>query len=122
MTAFRPELARRLAGAALEGALRRGRRRDRDFVLRLDHPSSAEEGPRYGYGRPPHSQLAELLDRHCDRYREQLALLARYEEDLLAIGRGRSDDPLEPYWDQYWFFGLDAISLYGFIRSREPPA
>jgi SAM-dependent methyltransferase len=118
VTAFRPELARRLAGAAL----RRGRHRDRGFALRLDHPPSSAEGPRYGYGRPPHPRLAELLDRHGDRYREQLALLERYKEDLLAIGRGPSDDPLEPYWDQYWFFGLDAISLYGFIRSREPSA
>lgn len=50
----------------------------------------------------------------------QLAILERFERDLMEISRTRTGDPLEPYWEQYWLFGLDAISLYGLIRSRAP--
>jgi hypothetical protein len=118
---LRPKLGRRLAAAAAAHLARQRRHPRRNgFSIRLDYPPSSTDVPRYGYGRPPHPRLAELLDCHGDRYRAELALFERYERDLLAIDRSRSDDPLEPYWDQYWFFGLDAISLYGFIRSRAP--
>jgi predicted O-methyltransferase YrrM len=113
-----PKLARRVAATVAH--LRRRDPRRAGFSIRLDYPLSSTDEPRYGYGRPPHPRLTELLDRYADRYRAELALLERYERDLLAIGSSRTDDPLEPYWDQYWFFGLDAISLYGFIRSRAP--
>jgi predicted O-methyltransferase YrrM len=113
------ELTRRLIRAVVDRA-RLGGSGSGDFTLRLDYPPSSANAPRYGFGRPPHRRLAELLEGHAERYRAQLAALEQYENDLLAIGRDRSDDPLQPYWDQYWLFGLDAISLYGIIRSRAP--
>lgn len=113
------ELTRRLL-RALDRRARPGRSRRTDVTLSLDYPPSSANAPRYGFGRPPHRRLAELLESHAERYRAQLATLEQYEDDLLAIGRDPVDDPLQPYWNQYWLFGLDAISLYGLIRSRAP--
>jgi hypothetical protein len=114
------ELIRRLLRAVVERRVKLGASGSGDFTLRLDYPPSSANAPRYGFGRPPHQRLADLLESHAERYRGQITILERYENDLLAIGRGPSDDALQPYWDQYWLFGFDAISLYGLIRSRAP--
>jgi len=87
--------------------------------IRLDYPPSSNNEPRYGYGRPPHSRLAELLSRHDSDYLEVLNGFERYTEGLLAIPIEETS-PSEPYWDNGFLFGLDGVSLYGFTRERTP--
>jgi hypothetical protein len=86
--------------------------------LALDHPPSAEDTPRYGYGRPEHRRLAALFARREDAFRAELARMQAFASDLLAIGRAAA--PGEPCWLNPWFSGLDAISLYSYLRLRAP--
>ena len=85
-------------------------------VLTLDPPRHL--GPRYGYGRPPHARLLEILRRDEDSYRRNLETLIGYRDDLVGIGQGGDD--AEPPWISNWLLGMDVVSIYGFLRSREP--
>lgn len=87
-------------------------------VLSLDYPPR-HLGPRYGYGRPPHARLLEILSRDDEAYRRNLETLVGYREDLLAIGQGRGGGA-DPPWISNWLLGMDVVSLYGFLRAREP--
>jgi predicted O-methyltransferase YrrM len=87
--------------------------------LRLDYPTATNNSPRWGHGRPPHRLMADLLGRHDDRYAEELSRLMEYREELEAIP-ALSSDPLQPYWANGFTFGLDAPSLYSFLRRRNP--
>jgi hypothetical protein len=86
----------------------------------LDHPPAAANLPRYGYGgKPPHAELARLIEAHEDSYRASLELIATFEEDLAAI-ETEPASPLEPAWINPFFPGLDAAALYAFVRDRKP--
>jgi hypothetical protein len=100
-------------------ALRLAQRLNERTYLPFDYPPSSTNRPRYGYGRAPHPQLAKVLGRYNLQYRTSLDALLSYADDLRAI-RQDASFPSEPYWRNGSFSGLDAISLYGFIRSMRP--
>jgi hypothetical protein len=87
--------------------------------IRLKFPPSARNEPRYGYGRPAHARLSELLARGEGEYSEVLNGFKRYRDELLAIPLDRTD-PAEPHWRTPLLFGLDGVSLYSFTRERQP--
>jgi hypothetical protein len=109
----------RLRELVEECGLPLARRLTNRWYIPLDYPPPSASRPRYGYGLPPHPGLREILARHEDRYRPHLELLIGYRESLLAIPR-EPEDPGQPYWRNPWLSGLDAISLYCFLRSRAP--
>jgi hypothetical protein len=90
-----------------------------DHFIRLPHPPSAHDGPRYGYGRPPHPLLSELLGRHDSEYLNVLHGLEAYADELLTIPLDETT-PNEPHWRNGFLFGLDGVSLYGFTRKHAP--
>jgi predicted O-methyltransferase YrrM len=49
----------------------------------------------------------------------ELEQLAVWEDDLAAIDV-RQTDPQQPYWLNAWLYGLDAASIYGYLRSSRP--
>jgi predicted O-methyltransferase YrrM len=87
--------------------------------LRLDFPPSADESPRYGHGKPPHARLSALLGAGEADYRRVLSDFAAYADELQAIPLAQSD-PREPHWHNQFLFGIDAASLYCFMRERAP--
>lgn len=89
------------------------------YVLRLDHPPTADPRPRYGLGRPEHAGLARLLEESVDRYRAVLDSFAPYHDDLARIPLSDETSP-EPCWIHPWLIGLDTVSLYSFVRLRNP--
>jgi hypothetical protein len=88
------------------------------FIL-VDYPPSAHNHPRYGYGRPPHARLAELLGKDDGRYRAVLEELGAYRQELLAIPLEQAD-PSEPHWRNGLLFGIDGVTLYGMTRKQAP--
>lgn len=78
-------------------------------------------GPRYGYGRPPHPRLLEILRGGEDAYRRNLETIAGYREDLLRIDVQASSEPV-PTWINPWLLGLDSAAIYGLMRDRAPAA
>jgi hypothetical protein len=91
----------------------------RSHRILLDFAPSASSHPRWGYGRPPHPRINELLAVHRERYAEQLELLLTYRDDLLRIPLGADHDG-QLCWLNAWLPGLDVISLYGYVRSLAP--
>jgi predicted O-methyltransferase YrrM len=110
--------------AAVWGAQRlariAGRAAGRTYVG-LDFAPSAADAPRYGWGRPPHARLADLLARDRATYRGELEAILEYQADLARIATGPADT-LEPTWIQspVWLLGLDSASLYALVRGRAP--
>src|SRR4051794_33266565 len=60
----------------------------------VESPPAAENRPRYGWGRPAHPQLAELLRARNDVYRGELERLLELKDDMAAIGPAPGE--LEP--------------------------
>ena len=71
--------------------------------------------PRWLLGNPA---LDAKIASNESRYAEHSATFAGMADQLLAIPR--TPEGTSPGWDNKWFTGLDAISLYGFIASRKP--
>jgi Methyltransferase domain len=90
-----------------------------EHFISLMYPPSAQDAPRYGYGRPSHQRLSELLGRHDREYLEVLRGFESYVDELRAIPL-RETSRSEPHWWNGLLFGLDGVSLYGFIRNRAP--
>ncbi len=88
-------------------------------VILVDYPPTARAEPRYGYGRPPHPRLSELLGRGDGEYEGVLEEFKGYSDDLFAIPI-EGTDPGEPRWRNGYLFGLDGVSLYCFTRKYAP--
>jgi len=77
--------------------------------------------PRYGYGRPPHPLLYEIINRHRPAYRALLHRFLSFREAVLDIPVV-SADPREPSWGggNLWIPALDALSLYAMLHLIHP--
>lgn len=90
------------------------------YPIILDYPFKSI--PRYGFGKPPHPRLNEVIQKNRQQYAETLQSFLQFGEDLARIGdqeplgAGRSN----PYWLNNFFTGLDATALYGFISLKKP--
>jgi hypothetical protein len=74
---------------------------------------------RYGYGKPPHAKLAQIIGRERQAYRATLERMLGFKEQLLAIP-AREQSPLEPCWINNWFSGLDTAALYSLVALNRP--
>jgi predicted O-methyltransferase YrrM len=92
-------------------------RRARPFSIALEFP--VHPIPRYGYGRPVHARLAELMNEGRSGYRSLLESFLSFQPDLWKIG-SRGDDTRTPIWINGFLPGLDAVSLYSLIRLNQP--
>ncbi len=87
-------------------------------LLPIDYPPR-HPGPRYGYGKPPHSRLLEILGEQEGAYARSLRMIAGYGEDLARIPAGPAAGLA---WRNAWLPPLDGAALYGFLRERSPRA
>lgn len=90
-----------------------------NYLVMLEYPIDPK--PRYGEGLPPHGQLADMLAQDDDRYAATLREMAAFIPQLLQIVE--SDTPAnaeDPLWNNGYFSGLDAITLYGMLGLRKP--
>ena len=72
--------------------------------------------PRYGHGKPPHPQLAELFNSQRELYRALLHQTMPYVEQFTTQFIQAEDiDVFSRY-----FTGLDALMLYSLIRMKKP--
>jgi len=88
--------------------------------LFLDYP--VQLMPRYGFGRPPHPELHELIQSGQTHYRELLQEFLGHARELELIPQS-SAAPKEwtgPVWNNGFLPGLDIVSLYGMLRHLRP--
>jgi hypothetical protein len=84
----------------------------------LDYPVRPQ--PRYGWGRPDHPGIADILARGRSRYRTLLVEFAAHVEHLAQIPVSGREEDGEPRWVNGYLPGLDAVVLYGMIARLRP--
>ncbi|HEX6376008.1 MAG TPA: class I SAM-dependent methyltransferase [Allosphingosinicella sp.] len=89
-----------------------------DRHLALEYPVSTR--PRYGFKRPPHPQIAQLLEAKRGEFERILADIGRRKPLLSGIPAGQPDEPLAPFWNNGWFPALDAAALMHFLMANRP--
>jgi Methyltransferase domain len=100
-------------------ALRASERLNSRHYAPLEYPQTYDSRPRYGYGRPPHPELAALVSRHDDDYRARLETIVGYTSELATIPLDQAGN-IEPFWRNGWLPGLDGASIYVFLRELRP--
>ena len=94
------------------------------FALKKRHPVFLEYPvklePRYGYGKPPHRRLYDIINRERARYGEYLRRFASLKEDLAAIAIRSESETIEPTWENAMLPGLDGMSIFGMIALHRP--
>jgi hypothetical protein len=92
---------------------------DSPYHIFLDYPLRSE--PRYGWGKPPHPKIYEILNRSRKNFEERLQAFLAFKANYLAIPKYHSDDGInEPAWINGSMPGLDAAALYGFVSIFKP--
>lgn len=76
----------------------------------IDFPPSPR--PRYGHGHPPHPELYQLMDKGREEYILLLDQFEAFSTHLAAISSDRPVEDVEPFWNNGWLGGTNAIALY----------
>jgi methyltransferase family protein len=71
------------------------------------------------YWPAPHQKLNEIISAECNRYQEHLRKFAGCAEEFAAIGRQSQADG-DPFWENGFFGGTDAIALHGILAEVQP--
>lgn len=77
--------------------------------------------PRYGYGKPPHQDLYEIINSNRDNYRDLLMKALSYKDKIWSIkASDQEKDPKKPAWNNGFLPGLDIIGIYTLISEFKP--
>lgn len=96
----------------------------RDALIAEGYPAILEykvnSRQRYGYGKPPHPILYEIINKNRDYYKKKLESFLRFKDYFHKIPLQGSESSLSPFWLNSWLPSLDAISLYSFLCLYAP--
>lgn len=87
-----------------------------DIMLHYDLDSR----PRYGYGRPPHRKLYEIMNKQREVFRSQLTKFLSCYDLFESIAPSLPVDSASPAWQNIWISGLDLISICGLLKQYNP--
>jgi Methyltransferase domain len=88
------------------------------YPIFLDYPVNLE--PRYGYGKPPHRKLYEIINRERIGYGEYVRQIASFKEELAGIAVRGESETMEPTWENSMLPGLDGMSIFSMIAIHRP--
>jgi len=94
-----------------------GRVLKRQQLIFIDYPVTPIA--RYGYGKPPHTRLYELMSKERDGYRATLEKFWEFKEPLLKIST-QPTSATEPCWVNGWLSPFDLTSLYCLVALNHP--
>ena len=83
----------------------------------LDYPIHL--APRYGYGKPPHPRLNEIIGTGRERYAARLGRIVGHKADFIRIATGEANGT-QPTFGNSYFAGLDAMALYALMVELDP--
>jgi hypothetical protein len=86
-------------------------------TIQLDY--NLNSVPRYGYGRPFHRGLQDLIERRRSHYHELLERFLAFTDDLISLPRDQIR-PGEPYWNNGFLPSLDIVSLHSLLCLHRP--
>ena len=84
----------------------------------LDYPVKVD--PRYGYGKPPHSKLHEIINKNRIAYKSTLESFLTLKEYFLKIPTESAKNSHEPSWINDYLPGLDSVALYSLLYLNNP--
>lgn len=88
-------------------------------TLFLDYP--VDFAPRYGQGKPPHSELYNIINEHRDEYQDFLEQILQFKDVFFQIKDARQTiDKVQPAWNNGFLPGLDIVSLYTMLAVHRP--
>jgi len=92
----------------------------RHQTLQLEYKTDFK--PRYGYGKPPHQQLYDLINANRSDYMSQLQKWTVHKEIFRAIKKtgAQESDPARPFYFNDFLPALDMLSLYGYLSELNP--
>lgn len=76
--------------------------------------------PRWGYGKPPHSQITDILNQRRSEFSAILRRLSRCTEVLASVPLDGDPHSITPYWNNSWFGNLDGAALVAMLVSHAP--
>ncbi len=77
--------------------------------------------PRYGFGKPPHFLLENLINQNRKEYSILLEEFLKYRDIFFSIKNSGSETNEDlPAWNNGFLPGLDIIALYGMIARFKP--
>ncbi len=89
-------------------------RSPRGFNISLDYPVRA--APRYGYGKPVHPLLRQIIDARRHACRSLLEACLSFKAEIWRMESGQ----LAPVWANPFLTPLDGLVLYTLIRLHRP--
>ncbi len=77
--------------------------------------------PRYGHGKPAHSELYEIINSNRENYRNLLIKALEFKESIWEIKDSKHEaDSSKPIWNNGFLPGLDIIAIYTLIAEYKP--
>jgi hypothetical protein len=77
--------------------------------------------PRYGHGKPPHSDLYKIIDANRATYQDLLQKALTYADNIWTIQPANKEaDPTKPVWNNGFLPGLDIVGIYTLISEFKP--
>jgi hypothetical protein len=91
----------------------------RQQLIKLDFP--VHPVPRYGYGKPPHKMLYDIIDSNRGKYESILQNIIKHRDNIVEIPLEASKtDSTFPHWLNGAMPGLDAVTIYHMIAEYKP--
>jgi len=86
---------------------------------KLNYFQKTFQQPRWGYEKPSHPLLYDIIDKGRDRYIQTLTDTLTHKEQYLKIS-AKQDGDYEPFFETPWLPPLDSFSLYAFVAHYKP--
>ena len=87
--------------------------------LYMDYP--VQFTPRYGFGKPPHGQLYNIINETRVKYSRLLEEALNYTSVFQAIKKQEDEtDSLQPTYNNHFLPGLDIIGIYTLLAKYNP--
>ena len=87
--------------------------------LYMDYP--VQFTPRYGFGKPPHGQLYNIINETRVKYSRLLEEALNYTSVFQAIKKQEDEtDSLQPTYNNHFLPGLDIIGIYTLLAKYKP--
>jgi hypothetical protein len=89
--------------------------------IKLNYLRETFKNPRWGYDKPPHKILYDIINERREDYKKVLNGFLDYKESFLNISKAQDKKkPDEPYLENPWLPVLDSFALYSFLAVYNP--
>lgn len=90
-------------------------------LIRVDFPPATDSSPSWGFGKPVHRELAEILSlNHADHTSILQSCLTEFSNGAVWPLHAEMDQPELPWMENEFLSPLDMAALYGILSIHRP--